>query len=309
MLAMFPGQGSQTVGMGKSLFSEFPSSKATFEEAEDATKLQIRKLCFEGPEDELKMTANTQPCILTVSVAIWRVLVEETGIQPDLFAGHSLGEYSALVAAGKLDFSRAAFLVRRRGEAMQEAVPAGVGGMAAIMKCPVERLEALCRDESKGGQMVEVVNYNSDAQLVIAGHKGAVESVVKAVEGEGGRAVVLPVSAPFHSKLMEPARLKMTPLLRESTIVKNTTKIIPNLTAEITTDYPIENLIQQIDHPVLWMQSFDKAMKSGMNTYLEVGPGKVLFGLARRALPRGETTLMATEELKETITQLQAKAK
>ncbi len=309
MLAMFPGQGSQTVGMGKSLLSEFPSSKVTFEEAEDATKLQVRKLCFEGPEDELKMTANTQPCILTVSVAIWRVLVEETGIKPDLFAGHSLGEYSALVAAGKLDFARAAFLVRRRGEAMQEAVPAGVGGMAAIMKCPVEKLEAICREQSKTAQMVEVVNYNSDAQLVIAGHKDAVETVVKAVEAEGGRAVILPVSAPFHSKLMEPARLKMTPLLQESTIVKNATKIIPNLTAEVTTEYPIENLIKQIDNPVLWMQSFANAMTAGMDTYLEVGPGKVLFGLARRALPRGETTLMATEELKETITQLQEKMK
>lgn len=301
ILAMFPGQGSQSVGMGKTLLEQFPYTKATFEEAEDATKIQVRKLCFDGPEDELRLTANTQPCIVTVSVAVWRVLQQETGLKPTLFAGHSLGEYSALVAAGKLDFARAAFLVRRRGEAMQEAVPVGVGAMAAVMKYGIPELEQLCREVSKDKAVVQVVNYNSDQQLVIAGHKAAVEAVQDKVAAGGGRAVPLPVSAPFHSTLMEPARLKMAPLLNESKLVANSNQMIPNLTAQITADYKIDYLIQQIDHPVLWMQSFAKAVEAGTNTFVEVGPGKVLFGLARRALPRGENKLLATEDIVETI--------
>lgn len=296
-LCMFPGQGSQYVGMGKALLSDFPKSRTTFEEAEDASKILIRKLCLDGPEDELKLTANTQPCIVTVSVAMWRVLREETGLEADLFAGHSLGEYAALVAAEKLDFSRAVYLVRKRGEAMQEAVPAGVGAMAAVMKMPLASLEQICANHGEGEQSVEIVNYNSEAQLVIAGHKAAVDAVIKDVTEAGAKAVPLPVSAPFHSRLMAPARKKMTPLLMDSTFHVNAKRMIPNLTAEIVSEYAADYLIQQIDHPVLWMQSFEKSVEDGANTYIEVGPSKVLLGLARRALPRGETTLLSTEDM------------
>lgn len=305
ILAMFPGQGSQFVGMGKDLLAEFPYVKTAFEESEDATHLHVRKLCFEGPDDELKLTANTQPCILTVSVAVWRVLVNEAGLKPTLFAGHSLGEYSAVVAAGKLMLGEAALLVRKRGEAMQAAVPVGVGAMAAVMNVPAEDLIARCVRASGGGKVVEVVNYNSPQQLVVAGHKTAVEALCHQLEADGQRFVSLPVSAPFHSSLMRPAREAMAPLLNKAGFKATSERVIANLTGDVVDAYGAQQLIEQINSPVKWTQSLETATKHECDTYVEIGPGKVLFGLARRCLPK-TAKLLHTEEPKKTIADLKA---
>lgn len=304
---MFPGQGSQYVGMGKVVLENFPACKAVFEEAEDATKINIRKLCFDGPEDQLTLTANTQPCILTVSVATWQILKQETGLTPTFYAGHSLGEYSANVAAEKLSLYNAAFLVRKRGEAMQEAVPQGVGAMAAVLKCPESRLETECKTVSQNGKSVQVVNYNTEEQLVIAGHKVAVETVCKTLQAEQIRCVPLPVSAPFHSTLMEPARRKMEILLNATEFNQNPNKIIANLTGKVEINYNREHLIKQVDNPVYWTQSVKTAVEKDVKTFIEIGPGKVLFGLLRRSLPRGEHKLITTDsDVKAAIEALQA---
>jgi [acyl-carrier-protein] S-malonyltransferase len=305
LLAMFPGQGSQFVGMGRELLSEFPATRLVFEEAGDATRVDVRKLCLEGPEDELKLTANTQPCILTVSVAMWRVLRDETGLEPTAFAGHSLGEYSAVVASGRLAFARAAFLVRRRGEAMQQAVAPGVGAMAAVMGSAAEALVEACKKATRPGHVVEVVNFNSPQQLVVAGHAAAVDELCKSLEPAGARTVPLPVSAPFHSSLMRPAQEAMTPLLETSEFVAGTAPIIANLTGEIESDYGARFLVEQIASPVRWTQCLESAGHAGCETYLEIGPNKVLFGLARRTLPK-TAKLLHTEDLKATIRDLTA---
>ncbi len=298
-LAMFPGQGSQYPGMAKLLLDEFPYTKELFEEAEDAAKAPIKKLCLEGPEDQLKLTANTQPCIVTTSVATWKVMTEEKGFKADLFAGHSLGEYSALVAAGRIKFSKAISLVRARGEAMQRAVPEGKGAMTAVLSMESARLEALCKKASEPGQPVEVVNYNSPQQLVVAGSAMAVKRLEEALTAESVKFVSLAVSAPFHSSMMKPAREEMTPMLAAIEFQNNGTRIIPNLTAEITDTYGADYLIKQIDSAVKWTQTIEKANVSGMNHYVEVGPGKVLWGLARRILPKGEFKLQHTDNVKD----------
>lgn len=301
VLAMFPGQGSQYVGMGRALLQEFPYVSSIFDEAETATQLPIRRLCLEGPESDLKLTANTQPCLLTVSIAYWTVLTRESSFHPKLFAGHSLGEYSALVAAGKLSLSRAAYLVRKRGQAMQEAVPAGLGAMAAVMKCPVEKLEEICSQHSRPDSRVEIANYNSDAQLVIAGHTAAVARVCEELKSQGMRYVDLPVSAPFHTSLMRPARQTMEPLLNESPFQTNSHSIIANLTGEIVTDYRARYLTEQIDHPVRWIQSIATAQNAGVSRFVEIGPGKVLFGLVRRMVPKDKSEVLATEDIREAL--------
>lgn len=298
-LAMFPGQGSQYVGMAKTLLDEFSYTKQIFEEAEDAAKAPIRKLCLEGPEDQLKLTANTQPCIVTTSFATWTVMTKEKGFHADLFAGHSLGEYSALVAAGRMKFARAISLVRARGEAMQRAVPEGKGAMTAVLSMDASRLEDYCKKASTPQETVEIVNYNSPQQLVVAGAAMAVKRLEEALTAESVKFVSLPVSAPFHSSMMSPARDEMTPLLSATEFVNNNHPVIPNLTAEITSAYGADYLIRQIDSPVKWTQTIEKANFSGINTYIEVGPGKVLWGLARRILPKGEFKLQHTENIKD----------
>lgn len=303
---MFPGQGSQYVGMGQKLLEAFPWTKAIFEEAEDASKVAIRRLCLEGPDEELKLTANTQPCLLTVSIAYWEVLKKELNLDIQHFAGHSLGEYSALVAAGKLDLARAAYLVRERGEAMQRAVPAGIGGMAAVMKMSIEQLEELCQKHSSGKTCVEIANYNSDGQLVIAGHKEAVKALAAEATALGGRCIELPVSAPFHSSLMFPAKTYMTPLLKESVFHKTETWVIPNITAEATKDYKADYLIEQIDGPVRWIQSVNNARSLGLTRYIEFGPGKVLNGLVKRILPKEGFEVHPTDDLAEAILALRS---
>lgn len=301
ILAMFPGQGSQSIGMAKELLEQFPSTRTTFEEVEDATNLNIRRLCNEGPEDELKLTANQQPCILAVSIATWKVLKKESECVPVLFAGHSLGEYSALVAADKMDLSVAARLVRARGQAMQDAVPEGIGAMAAILRYEEEKLLKLCSEISAKGQgLVQIVNFNSPKQLIISGHKAAVEAVCSALSEEKVSCVLLPVSAPFHSALMTPAREKMAPLLKATTLKDSSHKIIANLTGKIADPYSIDLLIQQIDSPVLWTQSIQTAIANSANTFVEIGPGAVLFGLLRRWLAK-EYDVKQSNDLRETI--------
>jgi [acyl-carrier-protein] S-malonyltransferase len=301
-LAMFPGQGSQYVGMGKDLLTEFPYTKEVFEEAEDAAGFGIRKLCFDGPESDLTKTANQQPAILTVTIAIWRILQNETPFQPQFFAGHSLGEYSALVAAGKLTLGDAARLVRFRGEAMQRAVPEGIGAMAAVINCDAGSLQIACEKAAKEtASCVDIVNFNSPQQLIISGHKKAVDAVCGAIVADAKvRCTPLPVSAPFHSKLMKPARDEMTPRLKDTRLIYNEAKVIPNLTGNFVDRYEIDMLIEQIDHPVLWTQTLDAALTAGCQTFVEIGPGRVLSGLARRSVPKGNH-LVNTDDLAKTV--------
>lgn len=298
-LAMFPGQGSQYPGMAKVLLDNFPYVREIFQEAEDAAKAPITKLCLEGPEDQLKLTANTQPCIVTTSVATWQVMTQEKGFNADMFAGHSLGEYSALVASGRLGFAEAITLVRARGTAMQKAVPEGQGAMTAVLSMEASRLEDFCKKASTDGEPVEVVNYNSPQQLVVAGHANAVKRLEDALSAESVKFVSLTVSAPFHSSMMKPARADMTPLLTAAKFKQNETKIIPNLTAEITADYSFDYLIRQIDSAVKWTQTITTAHQAGINHFVEIGPGKVLFGLAKRILPKGDFKLIQTDNVKE----------
>ena len=307
-LAMFPGQGSQYVGMGKDILSEFPYTKEVFEETEDAAGIKIRKLCFDGPEEDLTKTANQQPCLLAVTVAVWRVLQNETPFRPSFYAGHSLGEYSALVAAGKLSLANAARLVRFRGEAMQRAVPEGLGAMAAVINCDVAPLQIVCAKTAKEtGGCVDIVNYNSPQQLIISGHKKAVEAACAAIAADPKvRCTPLPVSAPFHSRLMKPAREEMAPLLQATPFINNNAQVIPNLTGAFVDHYEIDMLIQQIDHPVLWTQTLNTTVGVECQTFVEIGPGRVLSGLARRSLPKG-VILINTSDMIKAIADLTAK--
>ena len=284
---LFPGQGSQFVGMGKSLCEASPVARAAFEEADAALGFSLSRLCFEGPEDELRQTANTQPAILTLSVAAFRDLLSRfpERLEGAAFAaGHSLGEYSANVAAGALGFAEAVRLVRERGRFMQEAVPAGVGAMAAIVGLPPEEVEAACR-EAASGDIVEAVNFNSPEQTVIAGNAAAVARASEACTARGARrAVALPVSAPFHSSLMEPARRRMKPLLDAATFSDPSWPIVTNVdaAAESAGDRLREALVRQIDSPVRWVSSVQLLVREGADRGLEIGPGSVLTGLARR---------------------------
>jgi len=287
VLAMFPGQGSQSVDMGKALFDRFEVARNTFSEADQVLDFKLSDLCFDGPEAELRLTANQQPAILTTSIAVWRVLTSETDLRPTLFAGHSLGEYSALVAAGKLDFARAVYLVRMRGQAMQRAVPEGTGAMAAVIGLAPEALIEKCKAVDTSLGTVEVVNFNGPRQQIVSGHKAAVETLTKALSDEKIRCTPLPVSAPFHSSLMVPARDEIAPKLKDTPLNPTEHLVIANLTGQLAQPYTIDNLIEQIDSPVLWTDTLETAVAVGCDTFFEVGPGKVLFGLARKAVPKG----------------------
>ncbi|MEM8962183.1 MAG: ACP S-malonyltransferase [Acidobacteriota bacterium] len=288
---VFPGQGSQRVGMGQDWAEAFPRARDTFEEADDTLRLNLSKLCWQGPEDELTLTANTQPAILTVSVAMWRV-VEETGLRPVVSAGHSLGEYSALVAAGVLEFADALRLVRRRGELMQEAVPVGVGAMAAIIglddKAIEEGIDAARADPNPehADQVCVLANLNAPGQTVIAGHRELVEHVCDTLRERGAkRAKLLPVSAPFHSPLMRPARDGLEPDLATTTFETGTTPVIHNVDARPSAggDPARQALVRQIDGPVRWVESVERmANDYEVERAVEIGPGKVLCGLGKR---------------------------
>lgn len=269
--------------MGKDLAGKYPAAKSVFDEADQALGFSISRMCFEGTEEDLKLTANTQPAILTVSVAIYRVLAEK-GITPDFVAGHSLGEYSALVAAGGLKFSDAVQLVRKRGTYMQDAVPPGVGAMAAIMGLSPAVVADACK-RAADGEICAAANLNSPEQTVISGHAGAVKRAVEIASQLGAkRAVVLAVSAPFHSALMLPVQQKLENDLRDIQFSNLQVPLATNVDADTieTGDEAREALIRQVTAPVRWEESIRLLTEEGVNTFVEVGPGRVLTGLLRQ---------------------------
>jgi len=268
--------------MGKSLAATFPEAARVFEEADDALGFSLSRLCFEGPEEELKLTENTQPALVTVSAAACAVLAAK-GVLPDYVAGHSLGEYSALVAAGSLRLADAVRLVRRRGQYMQEAVPAGVGAMAALLKLPPEKLDAVLAEAAQG-EIVTAANLNSPDQVAIAGHAGAVARAMELAKAAGAkRAIALQVSAPFHCPLMEPAQQRLKPDLDAATFHGLAVPLINNWQArEVRTAAEArEGLYQQVPNPVRWSESITRLAASGVTRFIEVGAGSVLTGLLR----------------------------
>jgi [acyl-carrier-protein] S-malonyltransferase len=279
---LFPGQGSQFAGMGKSLADAYPAARQVFEEADDALGISLSRMCFEGPEDALKLTENTQPALLTVSAAANAVLRQQ-GLVPDYVAGHSLGEYSALVAAGSLRFADAVRLVRNRGRYMQEAVPPGVGAMAALLKMPLEKLDAALAEAAQG-EVLSAANLNSPDQVVIAGHAGAVNRAVELAKAAGAkRAVLLPVSAPFHCALMKPAQDKLKVDLDAAEFADLAMPLVNNWQArEIRSGAEArEGLYQQAPNPVRWMDSIRYLAAQGVTRFIETGCGAVLTGLLR----------------------------
>jgi [acyl-carrier-protein] S-malonyltransferase len=283
---VFPGQGSQYAGMGKSLAERYEVARRVFEEADEALGFPISKLCFEGPEEDLKLTRNTQPALLTVSVAALAVL-RQKGLSPDYVAGHSLGEYSALVAAGCLAFGDAVRLVRNRGSYMQEAVPPGVGAMAALLKLPEGKLDGILAEAAEG-EIVSAANLNSPDQVVIAGHAGAVNRAIALAKAAGARrAVLLPVSAPFHCALMTPAQQKLRVDLDATEFRDLACPLVNNWQArEIRTGAEArEGLYQQVPNPVRWVESVRYLAAQDVTQGWEVGAGAVLSGLVRSIAP------------------------
>lgn len=282
---VFPGQGSQTVGMCKAFYDEYAVAKRVFEEADEALGFSITKMCFEGPESDLRLTYNTQPAILTASTACAAVL-KEKGISCDVAAGHSLGEYSALVNTGALAFADAVRIVRKRGQFMQEAVPVGEGSMAAVLGLESDKIVEICQAvEAEGGEAVQAVNFNCPGQVVIAGAVNAVNKAVEALKAAGAkRAVLLPVSAPFHSSLMQPASERLAEVLAPIEIKDITIPVVANVTAkEVTSGAEIkELLVKQAAMPVLWETSVRNMVADGVDTFVEVGPGKVLTGFTKK---------------------------
>jgi [acyl-carrier-protein] S-malonyltransferase len=282
---LFPGQGSQEVGMGKAFALASKAAEAIWQEADEALGFSLSRLCFEGPREELTLTENTQPAVLTASVAAAAVL-SERGVTPDLAAGHSLGEYSALVVAGALPFASAVRLVRQRGRFMQEAVPVGLGAMAALLGVELATTEEVCA-ESASGEVVAVANINAPGQIAIAGHTAAVERAVKLAAARGGRkSVMLPVSAPFHSALMKPAADRLAVLLDRVTVFAPRLPVVRNVDAGLTTsaDEVKSFLVRQVASPVRWTDCVERLRREGATVFLEVGPGRVLTGLLKRTL-------------------------
>lgn len=282
---VFPGQGSQTVGMMKELYDNYACVKDVFKEADEALGFSMTDLCFKGPEEQLRLTYNTQPAILTCSVAALKVL-EEHEVFPDVAAGHSLGEYSALVAAGSLKFADAVRVVRKRGQFMQEAVPVGQGAMAAIIALDTEKIKEICKKvQDRTGLAVQPVNFNCPGQVVIAGATDAVREASEALKAAGAkRAIVLPVSAPFHSTLMQPAADRLAEVLDQVKIADAKIPVIANVTAqpEQKGDEIRKILVKQAASPVLWEDSVRYMIQAGVTTFIEVGPGKVLTGFVKK---------------------------
>ena len=280
---VFPGQGSQQVGMGQALAAAFPVCRDTFAQADDALGEPLSRLCFEGPADQLTLTANTQPAVLAVSVAVYRLLVSR-GVQPELVAGHSLGEYSAHVAAGTLSFADALRTVRRRGLYMQEAVPVGDGAMAAVLGLDTEAVARAC-DDAAQGEVVSPANLNAPGQVVIAGARAAVSRAAARARELGARRVLpLPVSAPFHCALMRPAQVRLEPELRALVVSDPAVPVVANVDAEPKRDAAsaIDALVEQVSAPVRWEAVVRRLSASGVRLYVEVGPGAVLTGLIRK---------------------------
>ncbi len=293
---LFPGQGSQYVAMGKELAAMYAVAQQTFDEADAALGMKLSQLCFEGPEDRLKLTEITQPAILTVSVATLRVL-REKAITAQFAAGHSLGEYSAHVAAGTLSFADAVRTVRNRGRYMQEAVPVGVGAMAAVLGMPIEALQQVCADAAQG-EVVQPANINSPEQIVISGHRGAVERAAELAKQRGAkRAIMLAVSAPFHCALMQPAQDRLAADLQNTSFSDPQMPVVTNVDAAAvhSADAARDALIRQVTGAVQWERSIRALIAQGVDTFIEVGPGKVLCGLMRQ-VDRSRTCLNVEDE-------------
>ncbi|HEX7421057.1 MAG TPA: ACP S-malonyltransferase [Thermoanaerobaculia bacterium] len=287
---VFPGQGSQYAGMGKDIAERFPTARRVFDQIDAALGFSISKLCFEGPDEQLKLTENTQPAILAVSSAIHAVLEEQGATRRDLVAGHSLGEYSAIVSVGGLTPAEAAKIVHLRGKFMQEAVPVGTGGMAALIGPSLDEVRSIC-EEAAQGEVVSVANINAPGQIVIAGTKAGIERAIEIAKKRGvRRAVPLPVSAPFHCELMKPAEEKLKPILDEAPFKDLWLSLISNVDASpIGTAHAVRNaLVRQVVSPVRWVESVQKMVSMGVKHFVEVGPGSVLTGLIRRIDPSVE---------------------
>ena len=301
---IFPGQGSQSVGMGKELFNSFDLVKKIFKEADEKLKYPISKIILEGPESELKLTKNTQPAILTISHSIFRLITEEFNIQMNdikYFAGHSLGEYSALVSAKSLSFTDAIFLLHERGKSMQEAVPEGKGSMLAVMGLKIEDIEKYIVEIGTGKGVCEIANDNSESQVILSGDKSAIEEINKILKTNKKKSIFLPVSAPFHCSLMSDAAKKMKGKIMNTSFKKPNIDLVSNVTAE-----PENNsekikslLIRQIFSKVRWRESVLFMIKNGVNEFIEIGPGKVLSGLVKRISDKVSTKSINTiEEIK-----------
>jgi [acyl-carrier-protein] S-malonyltransferase len=280
---LFPGQGSQAPGMGKELAEKFPVARQVFEEADDALGFSISRLCFEGPAEELQLTENTQPAILTTSVAAFRAARENGLPEPSFVAGHSLGEYSALVAAGVLDLPEAVRTVRARGRYMQRAVPFGTGAMAAVIGGEFNAIEQACR-EASGDQICSVANSNSPSQVVIAGNTEAVDRAIELLKGIAKRVIKLKVSAPFHCALMKPAQDELAADLERLSFNEPRVPVVTNVDALVTTapNELRDALLRQVSAPVRWLESMQLLLDTSIETFIEIGPGKVLSGLMRQ---------------------------
>ena len=293
---LFPGQGSQAVGMGKDLAEKYPIARQTFAEADEALGYKLSQLCFEGPEEQLRLTEITQPAILTVSIAVLRVL-EGRIPKPSFVAGHSLGEYSAHVASGTMTFADAVRTVRNRGKYMQEAVPAGVGAMAAILGMDLEKVAAVCQDAAQG-EVCSPANMNSPEQIVISGHTAAVERGAKLADERGAkRAKLLPVSAPFHCSLMKPAQDRLEVDLNKLKMQTPVYPVVCNVEASLVSDdlRARDTLVAQVTGSVKWDQSMRLLIGQDVQTFVEIGPGKVLCGLMRQ-IDRSKTCLNVGDE-------------
>lgn len=281
---IFPGQGSQAVGMGKDLFDNVAAAREVFEEADEALGFSLSEMCFSGNEEDLQLTANTQPAILTASVAAFRAMQSDGFAKPDIVAGHSLGEYSALVATGVLEFTDAVRTVRKRGTYMQQAVPVGVGAMAAILGADIDTVEQACSDAARD-QVCSPANINSPLQIVIAGDSDAIDRACELLKERGAkRAIRLNVSAPFHCSLMMPAQEQLAADLSQLTYSDFVSPIIHNVDAAVNNDASkvCDALTRQVSSPVRWLQSVQRAVADGVDTFVEVGPGKVLSGLVKQ---------------------------
>lgn len=304
---VFPGQGSQYVGMGRDVAEKYPIARRVFDDIDRALGFAISKLCFEGSEEQLKLTENTQPAILAVSSAIHAVLEDLGATRRDLVAGHSLGEYSAIVSVGGLTPAEAARIVRTRGKFMQEAVPVGTGAMAALIGPTVEQAREIC-DEAANGEILSVANINAPGQIVIAGTKSAVDRAIDVAKKKGvRRALLLPVSAPFHSALMKPAEEKMRPVLDEAPLKDLWVALVSNVDASpIGTATAVRNaLLRQVASPVRWVESVQKMISMGVRRFVEVGPGTVLTGLIKRIDPSVELVNVSDAASIEAFTRME----